>query len=47
MSDHTRPADCPCGGRVVPETNRGVEHLICTSCHDCSVCGPTPRGSDE
>ena len=32
------PKHCPCGGRIVPETRRGVEHLICTSCQACSVC---------
>jgi 8-oxo-dGTP diphosphatase len=29
---------CGCGGRIVPETNRGVEHHICTACSACPQC---------
>lgn len=29
---------CQCGGHIVPETNRGVEHLICTQCSHCAEC---------
>lgn len=35
---------CICGGRIVPETNRGVEHLICTECSACNVCDAQPSG---
>ena len=34
---------CRCGGRIVPETRRGVEHLICTSCSVCDQCDAAGR----
>ena len=32
-----------CGGRVIPETRRGVTHLICQSCNKCDECDAAGR----